>query len=323
MAMKFLEALFRNYYRNAQLDVPEIERREVGYLTMDGAMVRHRSFRSLEDLRSFCVDKPPLGLYYSAALYERPDEKDMDAKGWLGADLVFDIDGDHLDTPNCRGMELLNYGCLEDAKEEALKLLDALRNELGLEGLPVYSGHRGFHVHVRAEEVRGLDAGERRRLVDFLVGRNLDLSKLEARVGKKAVRLYVEEPVGSLARLMRGLDDGSYSIRIDEVVTADVHRLIRAPGSLNNKTGFIALPLSYSDLDRDAEAIVERALAFKKGEVLIRLKEPVEEVLGIKIGREEAVVPTYIAVYLHLQGRAEIQTEAGRDVQVRRRGRGG
>jgi DNA primase small subunit len=318
VAARFLEALFRNYYRGASLDVPEIERREVGYLAPDGVMVRHRSFKSAEELKSFCVERPPLGLYYSAALYERPDERDMDAKGWLGADLVFDIDGDHLDTPSCRGMELLNYRCLEDAREEALKLLDALRNELGLEGSPVYSGHRGFHVHVRSDEVRGLDAGERRRLVDFLVGRNLDLSKLEARVGRRVVKLYAEEPLGSLARLMRGLDDGSYSIRIDEVVTTDVHRLIRAPGSLNNKTGFAAIPLSYSDLDRDAESIVERALAFRKGEVPVRLKEPVGEVLGIEIGREEAVVPTYIAIYLYLQGKAELQIEDDRDIRGRR-----
>jgi Eukaryotic and archaeal DNA primase small subunit. len=117
---------------------------------------------------------------------------------------------------------------------------------------------------------------------------------------------------------MRGLDDGSYSIRIDEVVTTDVHRLIRAPGSLNNKTGFAAIPLSYSDLDRDAESIVERALAFRKGEVPVRLKEPVEEVLGLEIGREEAVVPTYIAIYLYLQGKAELQIEGGRDVRGRR-----
>ncbi|MEZ0249120.1 MAG: DNA primase small subunit domain-containing protein [Thermoproteus sp.] len=307
MASRLVEALFRDYYRRAQLEIPEIERREVGVLTLGGVMARHKAFRSVEELRSFCVKEPPLGLYYSAALYERPDEKDMDAKGWLGADLVFDIDGDHLDTPNCRGMELLNVKCLEDAKEEAVKLTEALRNELGLEGAPVYSGHRGFHVHVRSEEVRSLDSTERRRLVDFLVGRNLDPSKLEARIGKRVVKLYVEEPLGSLARIMRGLDDGSYSIKIDEVVTTDTHRLIRAPGSLNNKTGFIALPLSPSDLDRDVESILERAVAFKKGEVFLRLKEPIEEVLGVKIGREEAVLPLYIAIYLYLQGKAEIE----------------
>ncbi|MEL9991543.1 MAG: DNA primase small subunit domain-containing protein [Thermoproteus sp.] len=307
MASRLIEALFRDYYRKARLEIPEIERREVGVLTLGGVMTRHKAFRSVEELRSFCLKEPPLGLYYSVALYERPDEKDMDAKGWLGADLVFDIDGDHLDTPSCRGMELLNVKCLEDAKEEAVKLLEALRNELGLEGTPVYSGHRGFHVHVRSEEVRSLDSSERRRLVDFLVGRNLDPSKFEARIGKRVVKLYVEEPLGSLARIMRGLDDGSYSIRIDEVVTTDIHRLIRAPGSLNNKTGFIALPLSSSDLDKDADSILEKAVAFKKGEVFVRLKEPLEEVLGVKIGREEAVLPLYIAIYLHLQGKAEIE----------------
>ncbi len=309
MASRLIEALFRNYYRRAQPDIPEIEKREIGLLTLDGVMVRHKSFKSLDDLKSLLVDKPPLGLYYSVALYERPDERDMEAKGWQGADLVFDIDGDHLDTPNCRGMELLNLKCLEDAKEEALKLLEALRNELGLEGVPVYSGHRGFHVHVRSDEVRKLGAAERRRLVDFLVARNLDLTKFEVRLGRKLIKLYLEEPLGSLARIMRGLDDGSYAVKIDEVVTADIHRLIRAPGSLNNKSGLIALPLSHSDLDKSAEDILERAIAFKKGQALVELEEPVEEVLGVKIGRKEAVLPLYIAIYLQLQGKAHIREE--------------
>jgi DNA primase small subunit (EC 2.7.7.-) len=103
VAARFLEALFRNYYRGASLDVPEIERREVGYLAPDGVMVRHRSFKSAEELKSFCVERPPLGLYYSAALYERPDERDMDAKGWLGADLVFDIDATISTRPAAEG----------------------------------------------------------------------------------------------------------------------------------------------------------------------------------------------------------------------------
>lgn len=313
MAEAWLKALFRNHYRRATLSIPNIERREIGMLTMENVMLRHKSFPSIDELRRACVSEPPLGLYYSVAYYERPDERDMEAKGWQGADLVFDIDGDHLDTESCRGMQLLNLKCLDDAREEALKLLDALRNELALNGEPVYSGHRGFHVHVRSKEVMDLTSAERRRLVDFLTARNLDLAKLETRVGRRTVKLYQEEPVGSLLRIFRGLHDGNYSIKIDEVVTTDVHRLIRAPGSLNNKTGFITLPLSQSDLERDAEYILNKAIAFTRGEVYVKLKERVGEVLGVRIDREQTVLPLYLAIYLYLQGKAEIlDVEGGR-----------
>lgn len=310
---KYIIALFRDYYRNkAIFEVSDIEKREFGWLTRDGAMVRHKSFKTADELKSFCAREAPLGVYYSTALYIDPENRDMEAKGWLGADLVFDIDGDHLDTPNCRGMGLVTLPCLEDAKEEALKLLEALHNELGIDGEVAYSGHRGFHVHVRSAEVRGLAAAERRRLVDFLVAKNLDLSKFEKRINKKYTKLYEEEPVGSLARIMKGLHDSnySYSIHIDEVVTADVHRLIRLPGSLNNKTGFIALPIPKSLLDKEINYILDKAIVFKKGNINIKLKKPVKEVLGERINRgdgEEVVVPAYVGVYLYLQGYAELE----------------
>ncbi len=39
----------------------------------------------------------PSDVYHSCAYYENPDF-DMDKKGWIGADLVFDIDADHIPT---------------------------------------------------------------------------------------------------------------------------------------------------------------------------------------------------------------------------------
>jgi DNA primase small subunit len=61
-------------------------------------MVRHRGFKNAEDLNSFIRVTVPLHAYYSSAYYERPEEE-MDKKGWLGADLTFDIDADHIKTP--------------------------------------------------------------------------------------------------------------------------------------------------------------------------------------------------------------------------------
>ena len=122
-------------------------------------------------------ERPKMGLpSTTATLVGRPGL--MERKGWLGADLVFDIDGDHLDTEACRESKVVSLACLEDAKEEANKLIDVLTEELGLKPTKVvFSGNRGFHVHVVDEEVLALGQKERRELVNYLKAVGFDPSK--------------------------------------------------------------------------------------------------------------------------------------------------
>jgi len=60
-------------------------------------MLRHKSFKTPDAFRNFFVSLIPADVYYSCAYYENP-EADMSRKGWLGADLIFDIDADHIPT---------------------------------------------------------------------------------------------------------------------------------------------------------------------------------------------------------------------------------
>lgn len=170
-------------------------------------MIRHKGFRSVGDLRRFLEAIVPSDVYYSAAYYERPEEN-MEAKGWLGADLIFDVDADHIETPckndhdswtclNCGTKEKgiapekctkcgsqrfeektwLCENCLEAAKAETLKLTDILMRDFGLTGEEVitcFSGHRGYHVHIESEIVRQLDQLARKEIVDFIRGTGLD-----------------------------------------------------------------------------------------------------------------------------------------------------
>jgi DNA primase small subunit len=149
----------------------------------------------------------PSDVYYSSAYYERPEEE-MKEKGWLGADLVFDIDADHIQTPcatvhdiwvctscgasgrgkspqKCRACGGIKFKektwpceiCLEAAKVEAIKLVDVLIEDFGFssEVLTVaFSGHRGYHVHVESEAVRGLDSLARKEIVDYVMGTGLE-----------------------------------------------------------------------------------------------------------------------------------------------------
>jgi DNA primase small subunit len=303
-----VEVFFRNYYRNyAKFEVDAVERREFAFQPFSGGMIRHKAFKTLEELKKFVVEKTPRHIYYSSAYYERPGEEDMERKGWLGADLIFDIDGDHLDTEACRESKMVSLACLEDAKEEANKLIDALERELGLKPRRVvFSGNRGFHVHVAEEEALALGAKERRELVNYLKATGFDPTRFEVKLGRKRIVLYEEEVGGNMLRIRQGVEDPrALKIEIDEVVTQDIHRLIRLPGSLNGKTGLIALPLTPQDLDKEAAAIVDRAVAFRKGHLKFRFEKDLSgSILFEKVEARRGdvkVLPAYLAIYLELQ----------------------
>ena len=70
-------------------------------------------------------------------------------KGWLGADLIFDLDGDHL--PGVSDADFPSMIAL--IQEQAWSLWnDFLEPEFDMKrefAQFTFSGHRGFHIHVR------------------------------------------------------------------------------------------------------------------------------------------------------------------------------
>lgn len=344
-SIKYVEVLFRNYYRNYfnPPNIPRVENREFAYQPFNSqSMIRHMGFRDWSELRNFIIERNPRNLYISSAYFRNPSINDMEAKGWLGADLVFDIDGDHLPTENCRGVELITIECLNDALNEVRKLIDILIYEFGIDEGNIrltFSGHRGFHVHVEGpEDVISLTQDERRLMVDYLIGK-VDLTRqvlinqlrktrlleipqlsepsqlhrLYGSIGRviKAASRYGKVTVG-LIRSKAGELNADLAIHIDEVVTIDTNRLMRLPNSLHGKTGLSAIELSIRDLDSGIEAVLNKAIVFRKGHPRIRLvKElPISRVLGedihIKRPNDEGDVPTYVAVYLILMGIAQL-----------------
>lgn len=207
----FIQAKFKEYYEknSASIQPPaSIEKREFGFLLLkERIMLRHKSFKTVEDLRDSLKRIVPSDVYYSSAYYERPEEE-MQEKGWLGADLIFDIDADHISTPcakthdtwTCTNCKTTGRGtppekcpacnqqkfeekawpcevCLESAKEETVKLIDALTRDFGLslkETTLSFSGHRGYHLHVESKEILTLDSMGRKEIVDYIVGIGLE-----------------------------------------------------------------------------------------------------------------------------------------------------
>jgi DNA primase small subunit len=168
---------FRSYYRTAEIPPPHrLARREFAAFpfTTETLMRRHATLRTPEEFRLFLHRETPRHVYYSSAYYRKPAEPTMAAKEWLGADLIFDLDSDHL-----RGAEALDYAAqLALVKTRLVALVDDfLFGDFGIDPTStsfVFSGGRGYHVHVRDERFLPLSSPERRELVDYVLGTGFD-----------------------------------------------------------------------------------------------------------------------------------------------------
>lgn len=171
--------IFQRYYAEATVDPPtRLTRREFAAFPFaeQTLMRRHASFRTPEEFHDYLVREAPRHVYYSSAYYRVPDHANMAGKEWLGADLIFDLDADHL-----RGAQVLDYAQqLALVKDRTRDLVDDFL--IGDFGIPpesidlIFSGGRGYHVHVRDAAFLPLSSPERRELVDYIQGVGFDPS---------------------------------------------------------------------------------------------------------------------------------------------------
>jgi DNA primase small subunit len=215
----YLTRLFKAYYRENQSGIPAIdsfEQREFGFIPWDKQMmIRHTSFKNLENLVRFLIDHGPKHTYSSGTLYLKPDNPDMSKKEYQGCDLIVDIDVDHFYTPckddhdqwQCKecgksgkGMEekcpkcgkrklstltWICEKCLNIAKNEIVKLVyDFLIPDFGIkeEDMKItFSGHRGYHLKIENKDIRMLSSDERRDIADYISGQNISFEILGLR----------------------------------------------------------------------------------------------------------------------------------------------
>lgn len=209
MKEKYLQKLFQAYYRNhhsAFEEISDLPHRELAFLYWNRpGMSRHLSFPNVRLLTKYVIQSPPRHAYHSATYYENPAAGKMDQKGFLGCDLVFDIDSDHIPTPCrlehnyviCKKCQEVIMGekpeqcpacghtkftkivwicdeCLNVSKQQVFHLLDHfLFKEFAISEDDVkifFSGHRGYHVHISSPQFRALDQDARREVADYLTG---------------------------------------------------------------------------------------------------------------------------------------------------------
>lgn len=231
---EFCQRVFHDHYRiNPPTPPPGLKYREFARVPFDfQGMMRHEGFTTPESMVSSFLARVPRHLYYSTAYYEHPEHPIMVSKGWLGADLIFDIDADHLTDP-ATGKTLDETGMsfpdlLERAKQEMETLLEFVFEDFGIDeedAAIAFSGGRGYHCHVHREAFRTLDSAARRELVEYVAGRpplnladytdpkNPHLSDLEkgggwpARFAKNVVAIlseWVDLDYDSLKAVLKG-----------------------------------------------------------------------------------------------------------------------
>jgi len=168
---------FGQYYRTSTYwRPPRMPKREWMFIPFGGAPpLRHKSFRNENELRQFLSERAMHSCFYSTAYWKKPYELKMDDKDWQGADLIFDLDGDHLPGVTDRDFP----GMLNVIQEQAHGLWnDFLQPEFGFDEqfLQVtFSGHRGFHLHYRDPSLFHLDSEARRELVSHIRGEGVDV----------------------------------------------------------------------------------------------------------------------------------------------------
>ncbi|MGP6220515.1 DNA primase catalytic subunit PriS [Caldiplasma sukawensis] len=337
---------FREYYvfNSQNVYTINLKSREIGYIPFDGTMIRHRSFSTPQSLHNFLEKTVPRHLYHSAATYDDPSNRDMKKKGWTGAELIFDLDADHI--PNADKMSYQEM--LKTVKIHTKRLIEKyLEGYLGIpdKKMDIYfSGGRGYHIHVYGEDYYDMDSDQRREITNLvrLEGLNTDeiisglknipengkgiLSELwndisqilSEEKGKKWLDDFkdgkIKEKLNS--KLYKKIDETvreyvkKNACEIDEPVSTDIHRLIRFPNSLHGKTGFQVKKIpreQFDNFDPLEDAIPE--IFLKENMKIQGIKNYEIRLRGenFKIEKQEiADLPTYAAIFFVLSGNAKI-----------------
>ncbi|MEM0117110.1 MAG: DNA primase small subunit domain-containing protein [Conexivisphaerales archaeon] len=370
---QFLQNEFRKYYfsRTAEVEIPDNpSAREFGYLTFDGVMVRHIGCEDEGEVKALILKEVPRGFFASVAKYENPSLP-IEEKGWTQSDLVFDIDAGDLGlkciaehdfylcqscyTPYkvkvdecnaCRSKSVVEVKwvckeCIEATEAESEKLQQILEADFGIPSSKIrryFSGHRGFHVHVRDSGYETLDQNARLEIVEYLSGIGLlpkhfgfsarwasyDSDKLplerepgwRGRVARRIIELtsitdskqafaaYYAKNRDKIKESMESVLQ-SVAVRVDRAVTIDLHRIFRMPGTLHDKSGLIKKLFREND-DPLATAVglgsfpVEAWVAYS----------PVFSLKGESFGpyrNETTKLPAYAAAFLAMKGLARVK----------------
>ncbi len=334
---------FSTYYSNWYGQAPErLQAREIGFIPFFGTMSRHRKISSIKEMEGFVKSMVPRHLYYSSAYYRKPDEKRMQDKEWMGAELIFDLDADHIST-----VKKLSYEeTLNLIRQHTIRLIEKfLLGDMGFledEIRIFFSGGRGYHVHVLSDRVYSMTSDSRREIASYIKGEGLNLEDfvqvnrtipsnhggwaqevtgallktLAERASRASSQAQLEisslktAGVNTHKAAVKTIEDVKRSgmAEIDDPVTTDVHRLIRYPGSLHGKTGFQVSEVSLDELRDFNPLSVCIPDVFREGEAKVEVNTPFSISLlenKYHLRRGESTFPLFVALYAVLSNQAQ------------------
>ncbi len=230
-------------------------------------------------------------------------------------------------------VRLVSEKQLKEALRETEKLIHVLTEDFGIAPGNIhvfYSGNRGYHVHVNQEDFLNITGEGRREIVDYLLIQGLDEKELFnflkkggsiggtglkgvkrrvcMRVLEKAVfmdKLKASRRETVLKMLVNVVEE--LKVRIDPVVTIDMHRLMRMPESINSSGSMVKRRIRLEDLPSFKP--LEEAIAFGEEEACLKVKIVPRFSLGGKTFgpfKNEAVeLPAYAAIYIICKGLGE------------------
>jgi DNA primase small subunit len=398
LTQMFKKFYFSNF--NNEACPSDIGQREFGFFYWDlNKFVRHIGFREFNELLNHIQKKVPKHIYCSAARYETPNAPNMKLKTYIDCELIFDLDIDHIPTPckknhdkwvckacgtagagmapkSCPGKNCTSSSfhelalecdeCMRIAKDQIISIIEEfLLEDFGLNAkkdlFVVFSGQRGYHIHIEKESFRQLDANGRREIVDYITGRglvpsyhglnpaadkkpNIQARGWRGRIARLVLQFLEECSFDELQKILAGKVDpqlakeeiisqlrsenpdwsftrigdktwqrlifsaiNKFSGKIDEPVSIDLHRLIRLPGSLHGKTGFLVKKLKFSELEefdpfKDAQVFEGTQKIYIKNIPSFRIGE---ETFG-PLKDKYATLPMSAALYLLCKGLATL-----------------
>jgi DNA primase small subunit len=279
-----VRSAFRGYYFKPDvIETPgKMEQREFGYMQLgQSGMVRHLSFKNMKELTATVMKEVPSDIYCSNAYYSFPTYP-MQDKQWLGADLIFDIDGkdlhlpcvpshsypvcascghasppapeekkEYYSCPACGGKKADSVSipcekCVDGSKKEVKRLVDLLTGDLGVQQSDThvyFSGNNGFHIHVSDEAYVSLDPQARSDLVGYLSGSGLMAESVGVRKGNAENLFFIKFPKGGLAYGWRG--------RVADKLKIDSSSIIRLKHIVEQKGGYTPFKVDLDRMVRD------------------------------------------------------------------------
>ncbi|MBN1169757.1 DNA primase catalytic subunit PriS [Candidatus Micrarchaeota archaeon] len=258
--------IFAKYYETADIRIPEIEKREFGIGNNKKIDARHLNFANVSEFRKYLCMNTPMFVSHSTAYYRFPGATPIQKKHWLYADIVFDLD---IHAEGKYGV----YPLLENMKKDVVRLVeDFIVNDFGIERqhvMIVFSGNRGYHVHVRDPRYMKMGGEERRELVDYIMGQGLNYldffpsretvhSKLmgprpdeggyRGRFARKLIKKLEEDPT-AISRIFK--KDQPRKFFIDGIKEGNYSKTTLKLDDLLNRLSLIAQDLSVGTVNTD------------------------------------------------------------------------